>query len=41
MKTMFGYHLIEVEKITPAVAQTFEEAKDAAREQAASERQER
>jgi peptidyl-prolyl cis-trans isomerase C len=41
VKTAFGYHLIQVEKITPAVAQTFEVAKDAAREQATSERQER
>jgi peptidyl-prolyl cis-trans isomerase C len=40
VKTMFGYHLIEVEKVTPAVAQTFEQAKDEAREQATSERQE-
>jgi parvulin-like peptidyl-prolyl isomerase len=40
VKTMFGYHLIEVEKITPAVAQTFEQVKDDAREQVASERQE-
>lgn len=40
VKTTFGYHLIEVEKITPAKQQTFEEAKDEAREQATSERQE-
>jgi parvulin-like peptidyl-prolyl isomerase len=40
VKTMYGYHLIEVEKITPAVAQTFEAAKDAAKEQATAERQE-
>jgi len=40
VKTMFGYHLIEVEKITPAEAQTFEAAKDAAKEQATAERQE-
>jgi parvulin-like peptidyl-prolyl isomerase len=40
VKTTFGYHLIEVEKITPAAAQTFEAAKDSAREQATSERQE-
>jgi parvulin-like peptidyl-prolyl isomerase len=40
VKTMFGYHLIEVEKITPAKAQTFEEVKDTAREQAFAERQE-
>jgi peptidyl-prolyl cis-trans isomerase C len=40
VKTMYGYHLIEVEKITPAVAQTFEAAKDSAKEQAVAERQE-
>jgi peptidyl-prolyl cis-trans isomerase C len=40
VKTMFGYHLIEVEKITPAVAQTFDAAKDSAKEQATAERQE-
>jgi parvulin-like peptidyl-prolyl isomerase len=40
VKTDFGYHLIEVEKITPAVAQTFDAAKDAAKEQASAERQE-
>jgi len=40
VKTMYGYHLIEVEKITPAVAQTFDQVKDQAREQAASELQE-
>jgi peptidyl-prolyl cis-trans isomerase C len=40
VKTMYGYHLIEVEKITPAVAQTFDAAKDTAREQATAERQE-
>jgi peptidyl-prolyl cis-trans isomerase C len=40
VKTMFGYHLIEVEKITPAASQTFEQVKDEAREQATSERQE-
>jgi len=40
VKTMYGYHLIEVEKITPAVPQTFEVAKDAAKEQATAERQE-
>jgi peptidyl-prolyl cis-trans isomerase C len=40
VKTMYGYHLIEVEKITPAVAQTFDQAKDAAKEQATAERQE-
>ena len=40
VKTMYGYHLIEVEKITPAEAQTFEQSKDAAKEQAVAERQE-
>ena len=40
VKTMFGYHLIEVEKITPAVAQKFDDVKDAAKEQATAERQE-
>ena len=40
VKTMYGYHLIQVEKITPSVAQTFEAAKDAAREAASAERQE-
>jgi peptidyl-prolyl cis-trans isomerase C len=40
VKTMYGYHLIEVEKITPAVAQTFDQVKDAAKEQATAERQE-
>ena len=39
VKTAYGYHLIEVEKITPAAAQTFEAAKDAAKEQATAERQ--
>jgi parvulin-like peptidyl-prolyl isomerase len=40
VKTMYGYHLIEVEKITPAVAQTFEAAKDSAKELATADRQE-
>ena len=40
VKTMYGYHLIEVEKISPAAAQTFEQSKDAAKEQAVAERQE-
>lgn len=40
VKTMFGYHLIQVEKVTPAAAQTFEQAKDEAREQATTERME-
>ena len=41
VKTMFGYHLIQVEKLSPAAAQTFEAAKDAAKEQATAERQEK
>jgi parvulin-like peptidyl-prolyl isomerase len=40
VKTVFGYHLIQVEKITPAAAQTFDQAKDSAREMATAERQE-
>jgi parvulin-like peptidyl-prolyl isomerase len=40
VKTMYGYHLIEVEKITPAVAQTFDAVKDSAKEQATADRQE-
>jgi len=40
VKTKFGYHLIEVEKITPAAAETFDAAKDEAKEQASTERQE-
>jgi len=40
VKSQFGYHLIQVEKIKPAVAQTFDEAKDSAKEQAMAERQE-
>jgi parvulin-like peptidyl-prolyl isomerase len=40
VKTDYGYHLILVEKITPAAAQTFEAAKEAAKEQATAERQE-
>jgi len=40
VKTVFGYHLIEVEKISPSAAQTFETAKDSAKEQATAERQE-
>jgi peptidyl-prolyl cis-trans isomerase C len=40
VKTVYGYHLIEVEKITPAVAQTFDAAKDSAKEQATAARQE-
>ena len=41
MKTNFGYHLIQVEKITPAAPQTFETAKEAAKQQAVAERQEK
>jgi peptidyl-prolyl cis-trans isomerase C len=40
VKSQFGYHLIKVEKITPAETQAFETAKDAARQQAQAERQE-
>ena len=40
VKTDFGYHLILVEKITPAVPETFEAAKDSAKELASAERQE-
>lgn len=38
VKTGFGYHLIQAEKITPAVPMTFEAAKDSARQQASAER---
>lgn len=40
VKTQFGYHIIKVEKITPAKTETFDAAKDEAKEQATSERQE-
>jgi parvulin-like peptidyl-prolyl isomerase len=40
VKSQFGYHLIQVEKITPAAAQTFDAVKDTAKEQAMAERQE-
>jgi parvulin-like peptidyl-prolyl isomerase len=40
VKSQFGYHLIQVEKITPAVPQTFDAVKDSAKEQAMAERQE-
>jgi parvulin-like peptidyl-prolyl isomerase len=40
VKTTFGYHLIKVEKVNPAMPQTFEAAKEAARQQATTERQE-
>lgn len=40
VKSMHGYHLIQVEKLTPASAQTFEEAKEAARQQAGADRAE-
>jgi peptidyl-prolyl cis-trans isomerase C len=39
VKTRLGYHLIEVEHITPPASQTFEDAKDAVKEQAVAERQ--
>ncbi|HLO66659.1 MAG TPA: peptidylprolyl isomerase [Holophaga sp.] len=41
VKTMHGYHLIKVEKLTPAAPQTFEAAKETARQQAAAEKNER
>jgi parvulin-like peptidyl-prolyl isomerase len=41
VKSNYGYHLILVEKINPAVAQTFEAAKEAATKQATTEVQER
>ena len=40
VKSMYGYHLIEVEKRTPAVQQTFEQAKDKVAEAAGKARQE-
>jgi parvulin-like peptidyl-prolyl isomerase len=40
VKSMHGYHLIKVEKITPAVAQTFEAAKETAKQMAAADKQE-
>jgi len=40
VKSMHGYHLIQVEKLTPATPQTFEAAKEAAKQQATAERQE-
>ncbi|HEU4950583.1 MAG TPA: peptidylprolyl isomerase, partial [Holophagaceae bacterium] len=40
VKSMYGYHLIEVEKRTPAAPQTFEEAKAQAEEAATKARQE-
>jgi peptidyl-prolyl cis-trans isomerase C len=39
VKTRLGYHLIEVEHITPPASQTFEDAKDAVTEKAVAERQ--
>jgi parvulin-like peptidyl-prolyl isomerase len=41
VKSMHGYHLIKVEKITPAVPQTFETAKEAAKQQASADVQEK
>jgi parvulin-like peptidyl-prolyl isomerase len=41
VKTMHGYHLIKVEKVTPAVPQTFEAAKEAAKQQLTTETQEK
>lgn len=40
VKSMYGYHLIEVEKRIPAVPQTFEEAKEKVTEAATKARQE-
>ena len=40
VKSMYGYHLIEVEKRTPAAPQTFEEAKEKVNEAAGKARQE-
>jgi parvulin-like peptidyl-prolyl isomerase len=40
VKSMHGYHLIKVEKITAATPQTFEAVKDAAKQQATTERSE-
>jgi parvulin-like peptidyl-prolyl isomerase len=40
VKSQYGYHLILVEKITPAVQETFEAAKEAATKLATTERQE-
>ncbi|BDU70948.1 peptidylprolyl isomerase [Mesoterricola silvestris] len=41
VKSMHGYHLIKVEKITPAVPQTFEAAKESAKQMAATDNQEK
>ncbi len=41
VKTMYGYHLIQVEKRTPAEPQTFEQAKDKVTEAATKARQEK
>jgi len=41
VKSMHGYHLIKVDKITPAVPQTFEAAKESAKQQATTDRQEK
>jgi len=41
VKSMHGYHLIKVDKITPAVPQTFETAKEAAKQQATTDKQEK
>ncbi|HXC17755.1 MAG TPA: peptidylprolyl isomerase [Holophagaceae bacterium] len=40
VKSMYGYHLIEVEKRTPAAPQTFEQAKEKVTEAATKARQE-
>jgi peptidyl-prolyl cis-trans isomerase D len=41
VKTAFGYHLIEVESITPKQAGDFEKVKDSIRKQLAPERREK
>ncbi|WP_306598139.1 peptidylprolyl isomerase [Geothrix sp. 21YS21S-2] len=41
VKSMHGYHLIKVDKITPAAPQTFETAKEAAKQQATTDKQEK
>lgn len=38
VKTQYGYHLIEVKKITPAMTKTFEESKEVVREVVTTER---
>ena len=40
VKSQFGYHIIQVEKITPSTLPSFEDSKDKAQQLAAQERQE-